>query len=218
MSSRSRIRTLLLVAGAILTIGPAHSQDGTEPKPREGSEIKASGNWTDPPAKPATPPTPAAATRTTPPPARADVALAPARKAAKQARHSAKLRRQTIRTVASRAERPTRMQAARTISRPTRHVAASPRPVNWPVARGRPRPVYGYIEPEAPAEAYYERRRFGTIGSGPASLGLPQEAAPFDRFAGMPASGRLIVRWRGATFPPGYAGSGPWEPDAFDPE
>ncbi|CAO4165217.1 hypothetical protein [Methylorubrum populi] len=214
MSSRSRIGPLLIVVAAILTIGPASAQDSPAGKPSEQSG-KASGNWTDPPAKPATPPTNAAA----PTRDKVDEAAAPIRTAAKPVRRSAKLRRQALRRVASRTERPVRVQASHTIRRPSRRLAAvSPsRPANWSVVRGRPRPVYGYIAPDAPAEAYYTRRYFGTIGSGPAGLGLPPDATPFDDFAEVPASGRLIVRWRGGAVPAGYAEGRLPPPDAFDP-
>lgn len=63
------------------------------------------------------------------------------------------------------------------------------------------RPVYGYIPPDAPAEVYYEQRRFGTVGNRPADLGLPPDAGSAYRSVGMREGGHLVMRWRGPGIP-----------------
>ena len=64
-------------------------------------------------------------------------------------------------------------------------------------------PVYGYIAPDAPAEAYYEQRRVGTVGNRPGELGLPSDGSPAYRTVGMRGDGHLVMRWREPSVPTG---------------
>ncbi|MEH3116831.1 MAG: hypothetical protein PGN25_04290 [Methylorubrum populi] len=222
MSSGSRIRTVLVLLGTILAAGPAAAEDGPGGKPREPSETKASGNWTDPPVRPEPAPTNAAAPRPVSTPAKIDEPTGPKRADHRSVRRSAKLRRQEIRKTASRAHA---VRQARVSEPKTRRVAAArvpPRVAAPPrQAGGRMggwRPVYGYIEPEAPAAAYYARRRFGTVGSGPGGLGLPSAMGPTYRIVRAEPEGPRVMRWRGPILPFGYTIAEPAPPDAFEDE
>lgn len=194
MSRGNRFRTLLITLGTLMGVSPA------------AAETKPAGQWTDPPAKVTTPAANAPVPKPASTPAKIDEPPAAARAEAGPARRSAKLRRAQIRTVASRtrpvrqarAELPrTREQLSRRI---TVRVTAPPRTASGPMRHLRP--VYGFIPPEAPADAYYEQRRFGTVGNRPGELGLPPTGGPGYRTVGMRQNGRLIVRWGGAAAPP----------------
>ncbi len=205
MSRSSRSRAVLILLGTILAAGPAVAQD--TPGALSGSrpaESKAAGQWTDPPAKAEKPATNAAAPKPMATPAKIDEPAVARRPEARAPRRMAKLRRAQIRTVASRT-RPARVAVMREVDRPSRRVAARisapPRFVRGPTARNL-RPVYGFIPPDAPAEAYYEQRRFGTAGNRPSDLGLPAED-PAYRTVGMREGGRLVMRWRGPGGPAG---------------
>lgn len=202
MSRSSRSRAVLILFGTILAAFPAAAQD--TPGATSGSrpaESKAAGQWTDPPAKADKPATNAAAPKPMATPAKIDEPSVARRPEARAPRRTAKLRRAQIRTVASR----TRPAIVREVYQPSRRVAARisapPRFVRGPVARNL-RPVYGFIPPDAPAEAYYEQRRFGTAGNRPSDLGLPADN-PAYRTVGMREGGRLVMRWRGAGGPAG---------------
>jgi hypothetical protein len=195
MSRGSRFRTLFILLGTILATAPA----GAEDKPGAPSaESKADGQWTDPPAKVQTPATNAVA-KPVATPAKIDESKIPARVEARAPRRSAKVRRERIRTVASR-ERPARQERAEGVraERPSRRIVARrpvPREARAVAVRGL-RPVYGYIPPDAPADAYYAQRRFGTVGRRPGDLGLPPEDGPAFRNVGMREDGHLVMRWR----------------------
>ena len=216
MSRSSRSRAVLIVLGTILAAGPAAAQDmpGTTSGPRP-AESKAAGQWTDPPAKAEKPATNAAAPKPMATPAKIDEPAVARRTEARAPRRSAKLRRAQIRTVASRT-RPERVAVVREAYRPSRRVAARisapPRFARGPVTRSL-RPVYGFIPPDAPAEAYYAQRRFGTVGNRPSDLGLPA-GNPAYRTVGMREGGRLVMRWRGAGVPAGVVVD---PPSPFDP-
>lgn len=208
MSRGSRFRTLLITFGTLVAAGPA------------GAETKAAGQWTDPPAKVTTPATNAAVPKPAATPARIDEPPVAARPEARPPRRSAKLRRAGIRTVASRARpvRQARAEVSRRAERPSRRItvrtAAPLRMTSGPM-RGL-RPVYGFIPPDAPADAYYQQRRFGTAGNRPGDLGLPPPGGLAYRTVGMRQDGRLIVRWGGAPPDPAPGRASPFE--AFEAE
>lgn len=227
MSSGSRFRTLLVVLGAILAAGSVQAQapvappSGTDAKSsrdaKSSGDVKSSGKWTDPPAR-AEPAPAGVASKPVAMPAKVDDAAAPSRAESRPPRRSAKLRREQIRRTASRGQvvRQVRSRAPKVASRPARRVAlraspreATPRQQPTRLVRTGPsqgwRPVYGYIEPDAPAEAYYERRRFGGVGVSPGELGLHGGEGRIGR----PVGGRLVMRWRGAAVPAGFATGAP---------
>lgn len=219
MSSGSRVRTLLVLLGTILAAGSGAAEDGPGGKPRESSDTKASGNWTDPPAKVDSPATNAAAPKRIATPAKIEEPPAPTRAEKRSTRHSAKLHRKEIRKTAS------RMRIEREVRAPKpagRRIATRLPPRMAPTlrqvgeVRGSGRPVYGDIAPDAPAEAYYERRGFGSRG--PGALGLMPVDAPAYRFARAGGQGRLVMRWRGPTLPFGYTVGEVPPPGAFDEE
>lgn len=213
MSRGSRFRTLLILLGTLLAANPAAAQDKPGPSPADG---KASGQWTDPPAK-VDPPVTNAGSKTVSTPAKLDEPRGEARVEARSSRRSAKLRRERIRTAAVRARpaRQERVALVRRAERPSRRVAM--RQMVWPrAARAAPmrslRPVYGDIPPDAPADAYYEQRRFGTVGNRSRDLGVPPEGAAAYHSVGMREGGRLVMRWRGPGVPPTVVG----QPSPFD--
>lgn len=216
MSSGSRFRTLLVLLGAILAAGSVQAREpGASPT---GTDADTAGKWTDPPAK--TEPAPAgAASKPVAMPAKVDdPPAASARPESRPPRRSAKLRRERIRSAASRGQvvRQVRVRAPKVATRQTRRVAlrvpsrgAAPRQQAIRLVQREPvqgwRPVYGYVEPDAPAEVYYERRRFGTAGVSPGELGL----FGGDGRIGRPVGGRLVMRWRGVAVPAGFAVGAP---------
>lgn len=196
MSRGSRFPTFLLLLGTILAA------------PSAGAEDKPAGQWTDPPAKVNTPAMNATAAKPAATPAKVDEPKVSARSEARPTRRAARVRPERVRTAASRA-RPIRQvrvaMSRKAESRPSRRVVARmippPRTVR---ATGRSlSPVYGYIAPDAPAEAYYEQRRIGTVGNRPGDLGLPSEGGPAYRTVGMRGDGHLVMRWRGPGVPTG---------------
>lgn len=214
MSRGSRFRTLLFVLGTILTAAPA----GAEDKPGTPStETKSAGQWTDPPAKVNTPAMNAAAAKPVAAPAKVDEPKisepkisepkVSARSEARPARGAAGVRRERIRTAASRTRpiRQARMEMSRKAERqPSRRVVARMLPPRTVRVTGRSlSPVYGYIAPDAPASAYYEYRRIGTVGTRPGDLGLPSEGGQAFRNVGMRGDGHLVMRWRGPGVPTG---------------
>ncbi len=209
MSRSSRFRAVPILLGMILVAGPV------------GAETKEAGQWTDPPAKMDTPATNAASPKPMATPAKAPAKLdAPAmanRPEARPPRRSAKLRRAQIRSVATRT-RPARVAVVRQMDRPSRRVvarmSAPPRLARGPARSVRP--VYGYIPPDAPAYAYYEQRRVGTMGSGPGDLGLPPEGDPAYRTVGMREGGHLVMRWRRVPAGVVHGHLSPFDP--FSPE
>lgn len=213
MSRGSRFRTFLILLGAMLAAGPADAED----KPSTPSaDTKAAGQWTDPPAKVDTPATNAAA-KPVVTPAKIDESKVSARFETRTPRRSAKLRREQIRKVAHRA-RPARqeqVEVVRRAERPNRRSAArmwTPRREMRAAAVRSLRPVYGDIPPDAPAEAYYEQRRFGTVGNRSGDLGLPPEEGSAYRTVGLREGGRLVMRWRGPGIPHTVIG----KPSPFD--
>lgn len=215
MSRGSRFRTLLVLLGTLLAGSPAAAQDKPGPSL---ADSKAAGQWTDPPAK-VDPPATNAGSKTVLTPAKIDEPRGETRIEARSPRRSAKLRRERIRTAAVRARpaRQERVALVRRVERPSRRVAIRQRA--WPrEARAAPmrslRPVYGDIPPDAPADAYYEQRRFGTVGNRSRDLGLPPEGAAAYRSVGMREGGRLVMRWRGPGMPPAVVGQ-PSPLDAF---
>lgn len=201
MSSGCRL-SLLVVLGALLATGSVRAQE-------PGADAKSSGKWTDPPARAEPAPGSATASKPVAMPAKVDEAAASARVENRPPRRSAKLRREQIRKIAGRErnERQVRLRAPKLASRPARRVAlrAAPRMAAYrpPVVRQAHgwRPVYGTIEPDAPAEAYYAQRRYGTAGVTPGELGLFRREGQ--------AGGRLVMRWRGAAVPAGFVTGGP---------
>lgn len=213
MSRGSRSPAVLILLGMILVAGPADA------------ETKEAGRWTDPPAKMDTPamnaasPKPAATPAKAPAkgPAKLDAPAMANRPEARPPRRSAKLRRAQIRGVASRT-RPARVSVVRQADRPGRRVvarmSAPPRLAMGPARSVRP--VYGYIPPDAPAYAYYEQRRVGTMGNGPGDLGLPPEGDPAYRTVGMREGGHLVMRWRRVPAGVVHGHLSPFDP--FSPE
>lgn len=216
MSRGSCFPTLILL-GALLAAEPAGADDKSG---ASLAETKAAGQWTDPPAKTTTPATNAAA-KPVATPAKVEEPDASVRSGARKPGRSAKLRREQIRRVADRARpaRPERVEVVRRAERPGRRIAtwrpAPPRAMR--TAARILRPVYGYIPPDAPAEVYYEQRRFGTVGNRPGDLGLPPEGGPAYRSVGMREGGHLVMRWRGPGIPATPIGQ-PSPFDAFGPE
>ena len=202
MTSGSRFRTLLVALGAILAAGSVRAQE-------PGVDGKSSGKWTDPPARAEPAPGNDTASKPVAMPAKVDGSAASARAETRPPRRSAKLRREQIRRMAGRAriDRQARLRAPKLASRPVRRVAlrashrmAAYRPQVVRHAYGW-RPVYGTIEPDAPAEAYYAQRRYGTSGVTPGELGLFHREGQ--------AGGRLVMRWRGAAVSAGFVTGGP---------
>lgn len=202
MMSGSRFRILLAVLGTILAAGTVRAQE-------PGAEGKSAGKWTDPPARAEPAPGSAAAPKPVAMPAKVDGSAASVRAESRPPRRSAKLRREQIRTVAARPriERQARLRAPKLASQPERRVALRTPPR---MAAYRPqvvrqmhgwRPVYGTIEPDAPAAAYYAQRRYGTAGVTPGELGVFHREGQ--------AGGRLVMRWRGAAVPAGFVTGGP---------
>ncbi|ACS40978.1 hypothetical protein [Methylorubrum extorquens] len=206
MSRGSRFSTFFLLLGTILAA------------PSAGAEEKAAGQWTDPPAKVSTPAMNAAATKPAATPAKIEEPKVSARSEARPSRRAAKARPERVRTATSRARpiRQARVEVSRKVeSRPSRRVVARMMPPPRTVrATGRSlSPVYGYIAPDAPAEAYYEQRRVGTVGNRPGELGLPLDGGPAYRTVGMRRDGHLIMRWRGPGVSTGLVSS---QPSPFD--
>ncbi len=221
MSSARRVPILIVALGTALAVGPVRAED----RPSAPPETQAPGNWTDPPARTAPAPTHAAAPRPVPTPAKIDEAAATtaAERRAKRGSvaRSAKLKRQAIRQAASRARIERRVRIAKptppaTAVRVSSRMATPPRPARGRVHGGRP--AYGFIEPDAPAAAYYAQRRFGAAGNGPASLGLTPGYQPPYRLVRMQAEVRPVMVWRGAVPPFGSAVGEPFSPDAFEDE
>ena len=213
MSRGSRFRTLLVLLGTLLSASPAAAQDKPGPSPTDG---KAAGQWTDPPAK-VDPQTKSISSNAVSTPAKIDEPQRAARFEARSSRRAAKLRRERIRTAAVRARpaRQERVALVRRAERPSRRVAMRrmvlPREVRAASVRNL-RPVYGDIPPDAPADAYYEQRRFGTVGNRSRDLGLPPEGVSVYRSVGMREGGHLVMRWRGPGLPPAVVS----QPSPFD--